>query len=95
MSRQERKQLRPPTPFPPLGAFRIEVTPLVKGQARVLVSACEEILVYSHEALVFRHKSTKISIAGADLWCRTYSPACAEVLGYIKEIRLSEVDKDA
>lgn len=95
MSRNKRKEtLSPPTLLPSLGAFRIEVTPHKNGEARVLVSACEEIMGYSHEALVFRHKRTIVTIGGEDLWCRTYSPACAEVIGRVTEIALTE-EKDA
>ena len=91
MSKRKRKEgLTPPTLLPSLGAFRIELTPHKGGETRVLVSACEEILAYSHEEIVVRHKGTIVIVTGEGLWCRTYSPACAEVLGRVTSVALKE-----
>lgn len=94
MTRKRRKgESRPPASHPVLGSYRIEVRPIGDGRKSVLVCACEEILAYSHESLSLRHGSEVVTVSGRDLWCRTYSPHSAEVVGEVFEIVLKEREK--
>ena len=88
--KQSRRGEGPPTTLPELGGFRIEVTSHQGGVKRVLISACKEIVTYCHDCIVLKNKHTLITITGEELWCRTYSPACAEVLGRVFGIALEE-----
>ena len=80
-----------PTPLPILGSFAIEVREGRGGKRGVLVSACEEILAYSHEEISFRHKKVIICVKGTNLWCRTYGSRVAEVVGQVDTISFEGV----
>ncbi len=93
-----KKKARPQKP--PMGEmglfrpFRVEVVPMMHGRKRVLVTACEEILVYSREEIKFLHKQETVCITGKELWCKTYDYHSAEVVGCVSSIAFSGVKHD-
>jgi hypothetical protein len=86
----KRESVSAPAPLPLFSDFRVEVKQVSGGRKSVLVCDCEEILMYTHEAVAFRHRGVGVRIQGRELWCRTYGNRVAEVVGTVEQILFGE-----